>query len=44
MENLSDALLIEAYQKAIELNLTKDFIQLIKMEIDRRQLNAAFLF
>jgi len=44
MENLSDALLIEAYQKAIELNLTEDFIKLIKMEIDRRQLNAAFLF
>lgn len=36
MECLSDSLLLEAYQKAIELNLNKDFIQMIEEEIERR--------
>jgi len=36
MECLSDSLLLEAYQKAIELNLNKDFIQMIEKEIERR--------
>ncbi|MEI3613310.1 sporulation histidine kinase inhibitor Sda [Pseudogracilibacillus sp. SO30301A] len=36
MECLSDSLLLEAYQKAIELNLNKDFIKMIKEEIERR--------
>ena len=38
MENLSDELLIESYFKAKELNLSPDFILLIKKEIDRRAL------
>lgn len=38
MEHLSDELLIESYHKACELNLSKDFIQLIKDEIIRRSL------
>lgn len=40
MEKLSDDLLIESYLKARELKLSKDFILLIKKEIDRRSLHA----
>ncbi|WP_163970068.1 sporulation histidine kinase inhibitor Sda [Oceanobacillus halotolerans] len=38
MEHLSDDLLIEAYYKANELNLSPDFLLLIKKEIERRNL------
>lgn len=40
MNYLSDHLLIEAYQKAIELRLNKEFIKLIELEINRRNLNV----
>jgi developmental checkpoint coupling sporulation initiation to replication initiation len=36
MRNLSDELLIESYYKAIELNLSTEFILLIESEINRR--------
>lgn len=36
MECLSDTLLLEAYEKAKELNLNLDFIQMIEEEINRR--------
>ncbi|MDP4106105.1 MAG: sporulation histidine kinase inhibitor Sda [Bacillota bacterium] len=36
MRNLSDELLIESYYKAIELNLSTEFIHLIESEINRR--------
>jgi len=36
MDYLSDALLVEAYEKAIELNLHVDFISMIEKEMDRR--------
>jgi developmental checkpoint coupling sporulation initiation to replication initiation len=39
MKNLSDRLLIEAYFKALELQLEEEFISLIKKEIDRRTLD-----
>ncbi|WP_368505988.1 sporulation histidine kinase inhibitor Sda [Alkalihalophilus sp. As8PL] len=39
MNNLSDELLIETYYKAIELDLSPDFIELINMEISRRSLS-----
>ncbi|MDV2683045.1 sporulation histidine kinase inhibitor Sda [Alkalihalophilus lindianensis] len=39
MNNLSDELLIETYYKAIELDLSPDFIELIRMEISRRSLS-----
>ncbi|MGM8214185.1 sporulation histidine kinase inhibitor Sda [Bacillaceae bacterium W0354] len=39
MEQLSDQLLIESYNKAVELNLSKDFIHLIELELKRRGLN-----
>ena len=39
MECLSDSLLIEAYEKALELELNKDFIEMIEKEIDNRSLN-----
>lgn len=39
MNCLSDALLMEAYEKAIELKLNDDFIQLIKEELDKRALH-----
>ncbi|MFC0522531.1 sporulation histidine kinase inhibitor Sda [Pontibacillus salicampi] len=38
MEHLSDELLVESYQKAIELNLSSEFIQLIEEELQRRSL------
>lgn len=38
MKSLSDELLIETYYKAIELQLSEDFISLIKEEIERRSL------
>ncbi|WP_102026954.1 sporulation histidine kinase inhibitor Sda [Salirhabdus sp. Marseille-P4669] len=38
MKHLSDELLIESYHKACELNLSADFIQLIKDEIIKRSL------
>ncbi|HET7628386.1 MAG TPA: sporulation histidine kinase inhibitor Sda [Bacillales bacterium] len=39
MENLSDELLIESFFKAQELSLSRDFIALIKKEINRRSLD-----
>jgi developmental checkpoint coupling sporulation initiation to replication initiation len=39
MRNLSDELLIESYFKALELNLSQDFIRLIETEINRRSLS-----
>ncbi|WP_284701567.1 sporulation histidine kinase inhibitor Sda [Cytobacillus spongiae] len=39
MRKLSDELLIESYYKAIELNLSLDFIRLIETEIHRRSLS-----
>lgn len=38
MKDLSDDLLIEAYKRAIALNLSDDFIELIHIEIVRRSL------
>lgn len=38
MKNLSDDLLIETYYKAIELKLSKDFIMLVREEIEKRSL------
>lgn len=39
MRKLSDELLIESYHKARELQLSKEFIQLIETEIHRRSLS-----
>ncbi|WP_174613878.1 sporulation histidine kinase inhibitor Sda [Virgibacillus ihumii] len=38
MEHLSDELLLESYHKANELNLSPDFVYLIKQEINKRSL------
>ena len=38
MKCLSDELLFEAYAKAVELELNTEFIQLIKDEINNREL------
>ncbi|WP_220127080.1 sporulation histidine kinase inhibitor Sda [Halobacillus locisalis] len=38
MKQLSDSLLIQSYHKAIELNLSQDFIDQIKLEIRERSL------
>ena len=38
MKNMPDELLIEAYFKAIDLNLNPDFINLLEFEIHRRSL------
>ncbi|WP_078553103.1 sporulation histidine kinase inhibitor Sda [Bacillus alkalicellulosilyticus] len=35
---LSDELLLEAYQKAINLNLEPDFIKLLSIEIQKRNI------
>lgn len=39
MNKLSDELLIQTYNKAVELKLSHDFIDLIRLEINRRSLN-----
>jgi developmental checkpoint coupling sporulation initiation to replication initiation len=39
MRLLSDDMLLESYEKAQELNLSREFILLIEDEINRRQLN-----
>ena len=39
MRKLSDELLIESYHKAIQLNLSPEFIHLIEKEIHRRSLS-----
>lgn len=38
MERLSDTLLLETYKKSIALELSPDFIQIIKEELDRRSI------
>lgn len=38
MVRLSDDLLIHTYYKAISLHLSKDFIEILKSEINRRNL------
>ncbi|MCZ0703086.1 hypothetical protein J2T56_001346 [Natronobacillus azotifigens] len=37
MHMLSDQLLFEVYEKAVELSLDRNFIQLIKQEIKNRE-------
>lgn len=44
MGNLSDQLLIEAYEKAIELDLDADFISILVNEIKGRYLNVTLDF
>ncbi|MGV2622175.1 sporulation histidine kinase inhibitor Sda [Halobacillus sp. ACCC02827] len=39
MKQLSDSLLIQSYHKAIELNLSEEFIQQIEAEMKKRSLN-----
>ncbi|CAH0118345.1 MULTISPECIES: sporulation histidine kinase inhibitor Sda [unclassified Paenibacillus] len=38
MALLSDTMLLESYYKAVELQLDKEFIQILFNEIDRRKL------
>lgn len=38
MKQLSDSLLIQSYHKAIELNLSEDFIEQIMLEIKKRSI------
>ncbi|MDQ0859088.1 sporulation histidine kinase inhibitor Sda [Bacillus sp. V2I10] len=38
MKNLADEILLDVYRKAVELNLDKDFICIIKKEVKRRGL------
>lgn len=39
LRTLSDEQLIEAYQEALELSLNSDFINLLKKELQRRNIN-----
>jgi hypothetical protein len=36
VHNLSTNILLETYKKAIELKLSKDFIELLYIELDKR--------
>ncbi|WP_425433658.1 sporulation histidine kinase inhibitor Sda [Natribacillus halophilus] len=40
MRNLSDEMLIEAYERALSLNLSDDFIAVIQSEMERRALTV----
>lgn len=39
MELLSDELLVDTYKAAIEYELDPEFIQMLKLELKRRQIN-----
>ena len=39
MEIISDDFLVEVYNKAIELNLSRDFILLLENELKKRKLD-----
>ncbi|GAB3051353.1 sporulation histidine kinase inhibitor Sda [Virgibacillus ainsalahensis] len=39
MEKLTDELLMEAYQKALDMHVDKDFILLLEKELSRRKLS-----
>ncbi|MFD0715214.1 sporulation histidine kinase inhibitor Sda [Paenibacillus sp. GCM10027626] len=39
MEMLSDEQLVDAYHAALQFKLESDFIQLLAIEIERRQIN-----
>ncbi|WP_081831501.1 sporulation histidine kinase inhibitor Sda [Geomicrobium sp. JCM 19038] len=41
MRNLSDEMLLEAYEKALYLRLSDDFIAIIRSEVERRSLTPA---
>jgi len=38
MKEQTDQFIIEAYEKAVELNLERDFLLLLEAELDRREL------
>ena len=40
MRNLSDEMLIEAYERALKLDLNDDFIAIIQSEMERRSLTT----
>jgi len=42
LSKLSDQLLIDTYVSAINLSLSEDFIKLLQVEIDRRNLYVAY--
>ncbi len=44
MDTITDEELIEIHQKAMELNLSKDFILLLKQELKKRGLAGKFSF
>ncbi|MFB4161794.1 sporulation histidine kinase inhibitor Sda [Geomicrobium sp. JSM 1781026] len=41
MRNLSDDMLLEAYEQALHLQLSEDFIAIIRSEVERRALTPA---
>ncbi|RSL34450.1 sporulation histidine kinase inhibitor Sda [Salibacterium salarium] len=43
MRQLSDELLIEAYEKALRLHLNDDFISLMEEEIKKRSLQEKYI-
>ncbi|WP_010271159.1 sporulation histidine kinase inhibitor Sda [Paenibacillus senegalensis] len=43
MTLLNDDILVETYQKAVELNLDREFISLLLAEINRRKLELPLL-
>lgn len=40
MKALSNEMLLETYQKAVEMKLENDFIQMLHAEMDRRKLKS----
>ncbi|WP_249870756.1 sporulation histidine kinase inhibitor Sda [Oceanobacillus saliphilus] len=42
MHYLSDQMLMDAYKKAKELKLEKDFLELLKEELIRRKIDLTF--
>lgn len=42
MEYLSDELLVDSYKKALDLDLNRDFIRVLEIELVRRKLQFPF--
>ncbi|WP_018923681.1 sporulation histidine kinase inhibitor Sda [Salsuginibacillus kocurii] len=43
MKQLTDDLLIEAYEEAINLRLNKEFIKLLELEMEKRSLSVPMM-
>ncbi|MCM3761153.1 sporulation histidine kinase inhibitor Sda [Alkalihalobacillus oceani] len=41
LDHIDDTLMLESYYKAVELNLSQDFITILRNELERREIQIA---